>query len=149
VYAKKKQGGLGIPSPKDVNLCLLASWLKRYMEGDNKLWRRIIDTKYNTNRPKNFNCNDIHTSRFFKGFLWAAKSVQFGYRWMVGDGTKIRFWEDTWFGTSPLSVQFWDLYCVYNEQLATISQVWDSDTLRLSFRRNFSPSLMERWFELE
>jgi hypothetical protein len=67
----------------------------------------------------------------------------------VGDGTKIRFWEDTWFGTSPLSVQFWDIYIICNEQMDTLNQVWDGERLKLSFRRNFSSSLMERWRELE
>jgi hypothetical protein len=39
--------------------------------------------------------------------MWAVNSVKFGFRWIVGDGSKIKFWEDTWFGTSPLSAQFW------------------------------------------
>jgi mannosylglycoprotein endo-beta-mannosidase len=81
--------------------------------------------------------------------MWALRSVRFGYRWIVGDGTKIRFWEDTWFDTSPLSVQFWDIYIICNEQMATLNQVWDGERLKLSFRRNFSSSLMERWRELE
>ena len=81
--------------------------------------------------------------------MWAAKAVQFGYRWKVGDGTKIRFWEDTWFGTSPLCVQFWDLYCICNETLVSISEVWDGCVLKLTFRRNFSPVMMQSWFALE
>jgi hypothetical protein len=67
----------------------------------------------------------------------------------VGDGTKIKFWEDTWFGNSPLSVQFWDIYCVCYEPLATVSEVWDGSTLKLTFRRIFSDYLMEQWLELE
>jgi mannosylglycoprotein endo-beta-mannosidase len=81
--------------------------------------------------------------------MWAAASVKFGYRWKVGDGTKVRFWEDTWFGTSPLAVQFFDLFVICNEQNKTISQVWDGSTLMLSFRRNFPPILLQQWQELE
>jgi hypothetical protein len=33
--------------------------------------------------------------------------------------------------------------------MATLNQVWDGERLKLSFRRNFSSSLMERWRELE
>ena len=25
--------------------------------------------------------------------MWAADAVRFGYRWNVGDGAKVRFWE--------------------------------------------------------
>jgi hypothetical protein len=32
--------------------------------------------------------------------MWAVQSIQFGYKCSVGGGDKIRFWEDTWFGTS-------------------------------------------------
>jgi hypothetical protein len=81
--------------------------------------------------------------------MWAVNSVKFGFRWIVGDGAKIKFWEDTWFGTSPLSVQFWEIYCICNEPLATVSEVWDGISLKLTFRRNFNDSLMEQWFELE
>jgi hypothetical protein len=72
-----------------------------------------------------------------------------GYRWKIGDGKQIRFWEDTWFGTSPLAVQFWDMYCICHEQMATISQVWDNVNVKLTFRRNFIAEMMEKWFELE
>lgn len=43
------------------------------------------------------------------GVMWAVQSIKFGYRWQVGDSAKIRFWEDTWFGTSPLAVHFFDI----------------------------------------
>ena len=81
--------------------------------------------------------------------MWAARAVKFGYRWFVGDGAKIRFWEDTWFGSSPLSVQFWGLYTVCNENLATIQQVWDGVNLKLTFRRNFNQKMIQQWLDLE
>ena len=81
--------------------------------------------------------------------MWAARAVKFGYRWVVGDGVKIRFWEDTWFGSSPLSVQFWGLYTVCNENLATIQQVWDGVNLKLTFRRNFNQKMIQQWLDLE
>ena len=46
VSQKKEFGGLGIPNVADMNLCLLASWVKKYNLEDNKLWKRIIDHKY-------------------------------------------------------------------------------------------------------
>jgi hypothetical protein len=36
-YALKKYGGLGIPDLKDLNLCLLGSWVKRFIKDEGKL----------------------------------------------------------------------------------------------------------------
>ena len=72
-----------------------------------------------------------------------------GYRWIVGDGRKISFWEDIWFGTAPLAVQFWDLYSIVNEQGKTIHEIWDGCQLKCTFRRTFSNEFMMKWYELE
>jgi hypothetical protein len=51
----------------------------------------------------------------------------------LGDGTQIRFWEDTWFGNSPLSVQFWELYTVCNKMGNRLADVWDGQEVKLTF----------------
>jgi hypothetical protein len=39
---------------------------------------------------------------------------------------------------SSLATQFWPLYVINEQQGRTIDQVWDGDTLKLSFRRSVS-----------
>jgi hypothetical protein len=39
-----------------MNICLLASWVKRYHLDDNKLWKQIIDHKYRVKNPYIFSC---------------------------------------------------------------------------------------------
>ena len=95
VCTKKDFGGLGIPNLREVNFCLLGSWLKRYCQDDGKIWKSLIDHKYRTNSPNIFYCNSQNMSRFWKGVLEVVKSIKFGYRWVVGDGRRIRFWEKT------------------------------------------------------
>lgn len=68
---------------------------------------------------------------------------------MVGDGKKVRFWEDIWFGTSPLAAPFWDLYVIVNDKGKTVSEIWDGQQINCTFRRSFSDDLMLRWYELE
>lgn len=41
VCMKKEYGGLGVPNIRDVNLCLLGSWIKRYIKDEGKIWRSI------------------------------------------------------------------------------------------------------------
>ena len=80
--------------------------------------------------------------------LWAKQAAQMGFRWSVGDGRRIRFWEDHWFGNSSLAIQFWPLYVLINEQGKTIAEAWDGETLKFSFRRTVSPLLMEMWNDI-
>ena len=149
VCMKKEFGGLGIPNIRDLNTCLLGSWVKRFMQTEDRLWKQIVGQKYLSSAPNIFCADNTDTSNFWKGVMWAAQAVKFGHRWVVGDGQKVRFWEDCWFGSSPLAVQFWELYSTCSQQCQTISQVWDGSVLKLTFRRNFTPILMEKWYALE
>jgi hypothetical protein len=80
--------------------------------------------------------------------MWASKAVKFGYKWHVGNGKSIKFWEDIWFGNSPLATQFWDLYFVSNQQNKTIFDIWDGHEIRGTFRRTFTEDMMAQWYEL-
>jgi hypothetical protein len=60
---EKDYGGLGIPQIRDLNLCLLGSWVRRYVQDEGKLWRNIVDRKYR--RKGNIFClNKNHASPF-------------------------------------------------------------------------------------
>jgi hypothetical protein len=80
-------------------MCLLASWIKRY-QLDNEFFRKqIIDYKYRVDEPNVFYCRTGGASPFWKGVMWVAKDAKMGFQWQVGDGRKIKFWKDQWFGT--------------------------------------------------
>ena len=64
VTQKKEFGGLGIPNIADMNLCLLASWIKRYHFDDDKLWKMIVDHKYMVNNPNIFSSSSVGVSPF-------------------------------------------------------------------------------------
>jgi hypothetical protein len=53
----KEFGGLGIPNLRDLNVCLLASWIKRYDKDRDKLWTEMLDFKYRTKSPNIFQTN--------------------------------------------------------------------------------------------
>jgi hypothetical protein len=80
--------------------------------------------------------------------ILAAHAVKMGYMWSVGKGDKIRFCEDTWVGTAPLAVQFWELYCICNEKTKFVSEVLGEGEIKLSFRRTLSENMMQTWCEL-
>jgi len=141
-------GGLGVPDLRNLNLCLLSSWIFRYHLDSSPIWRQIVDYKYKTEKPNLLCCPDSNASPFWRGVLWAIRAAKMGIRWTVGNGHKIRFWEDIWFGNSSLATQFWPLYIINEQHGKTIAEVWDGETLKLSFRRAVSENLMQMWFEL-
>ena len=90
----KEFGGLGVPDLRILNMCLLASWIHRYHLHNVVLWSQIIRSKYRTENPNVFCSADRNTLPFWKGVQWAAQATVLGYQWLVGDGKRIRFWED-------------------------------------------------------
>jgi hypothetical protein len=144
----KEFGGLGVPNLRDLNYCLLASWVRRYNVDESKLWRQLIDYKYNTDRPNIFCSNTVGSSSFFKGMMAAATATKMGYRWKIGNGRKVRFWEDNWIGPSSLAIQFWEIYVLINEKSHSVFELWDGTDLRCTFRRGVDNRLMLQWQEI-
>jgi hypothetical protein len=58
VTMPKEYGGLGVPNIRELNMCLLGSWLRRYSLGDEKIGKNLVDFKYNTCNPNIFTCRD-------------------------------------------------------------------------------------------
>jgi hypothetical protein len=100
----KDEGGMGVPNLRNLNLCLLASWVHRYYADNGKIWKRVIDAKYQYRSPNLFCAGSREASPFWKGVLCATSAAKMSYRWHVGDDTKIRFCEDHWFGSCSLAI---------------------------------------------
>jgi hypothetical protein len=64
VPMRKQYGGLGVPNLRDMNICLLASWIRRYTNDSDKIWKLMIDFKYKTSNPNILTCKDIGASSF-------------------------------------------------------------------------------------
>jgi hypothetical protein len=47
-----------------------------------------------------------------------------------------------------LTILFWDLFILVNEQHVTLAQAWDGEVLRLTFHRCFSVAQFNRWLKL-
>jgi hypothetical protein len=148
VTMKKEYGGLGVPDLRELNLCLLGLWIRRYSQDSDKIWKLLIDYKYNTRNPNLFTCRENGVSNFWKGVLWVARVVKMGYRWKLGNGTKVRFWEYVWIGTSSLAIQYWELYCLINEHNKSVSEIWDGGNLKCTFHRCVVSRLFDMWEEL-
>jgi hypothetical protein len=63
ICMKKQYEGLGILDIRDLNLCMLSLWVRRYIRDEGKLCRRVVEKKYC--RKGNIFCSDKnHASPF-------------------------------------------------------------------------------------
>jgi hypothetical protein len=93
-------------------------------------------------------CDDINSSPFCKGIMCADRAAKMGYSWRMDNDRKIRFWEDQWFGSCSLTIQFWGLYSIINKYGRTIDEAWDGVNLKFTFRRTLNRDIMDQWLEL-
>ena len=87
-----------------------------------------------------------NTCRFRKGVMCIVKSIKYDFRWMVGDGN-IRFWEDTWFGTYPLAMQFWPIYTIVMNLLKVFPEFGMATSSSLLLKETWWMNL-ELWFQI-
>jgi hypothetical protein len=52
----------------------------------------------------------------------------------VGNGMAVRFWEDTWLGDYPLSLQYPSLYNIVQRKNVLVSTVLAQHPLNIDFR---------------
>jgi hypothetical protein len=82
---KERDGGLGIPDLRDLNLCLLASWVNRYQAAPPRLWKNIIDHKYPTAAPTFCAVRIARVPLFGKGSCGLLRQLGWGMhgRWVM------------------------------------------------------------------
>ena len=94
----KAKGGLGFGKISIRNFALLGKWLWRYSREGSALWHQVILSIYGSH-SNGWDANTI--VRWSHRCPWKAiaqVSQEFSKftRFVVGDGERIRFWEDLW-----------------------------------------------------
>jgi len=131
----KEEGGLGLRDIQKFNVALLAKWKWRLGTENNGLWKQVLESKYgswrNLNDPITLRSAsrwwiDIHKvcGNTIQG-LWFDKS----FEWGVGEGKKVKFWEDKWVGEETLASRFPRLYLLSDCKDRVIGEVghWEEN----------------------
>ena len=128
-----KNGGLG-RCLRRFNSTLLAKWLWRYGLENDALWRRVIGAKYG-NEWGGWCTKSV--SGEYGVCLW--KFIRSGWvnfskfiRYDVGDGSRVKFWDDVWCRDCPLKEVFPDLYNISRSRDASVSEVMRCANGRIS-----------------
>ena len=143
VCRSKEQGGLGFGRISLRNCALLGKWLWRFSREGEGLWHKVIASIYGTH-PNGWDANTV--VRWSHKYPWKAIAQFFNMffqftRLAVGNGERIRFWEDLWWGDQSFCSQYPDLYrVIYVRNLSILVVLGPSPppSLDLQFRRNLT-----------
>ena len=112
VCLSKAKGGLGIRSLLLMNKALLSKWAWRFGEEDNLAWKNVISLKYGTKEGGWFSKIPRGNAGLglWKGINAKAAKLKQDCAFYLGEGKRIRFWEDVWCGEVTLCASFPTLY---------------------------------------
>ena len=130
----KDQGGLGILNLQLQNKCLLAKWLVNLLN-TNSLWQDLLTNKYLRSKSLSQVKAKPYDSHFWRGLMKIKDEVLAKGSFEIKDGSKARFWEDTWVGEVPFKVKYPSLFNVVRDPHAMVAKILASRPLNLSFRR--------------
>lgn len=95
--------------------------------GEEGFWRQVINGKY---RKEEEGWRSREVREAYKIGLWNAirkegdlLSCKFAF--LVGNGKRVRFWREKWFGNEPLCISFPSLFIVASSKEAWIEEVWN------------------------
>ncbi|RVW48807.1 putative ribonuclease H protein [Vitis vinifera] len=148
VCKPKSRGGLGFGKISIRNVALLGKWLWRYPREGSTLWHQVILSIYGSH-SNGWDVNNI--VRWSHRCPWKAIALVFQefskFTWfVVGNGDRIRFWDDLWWGDQPLGVQYPRLLSVVTDKNAPISSILGYSrpfSWNFNFRQNLSDSEIE------
>ena len=121
----KEKRGLGVWSLVKLNKSLLGKWNWRLAVEDNPPWKDLIKLKYRLEEGGWFS---LEPKGSFGVGLWKdikseAQQLKQECIFILGDGERIRFWEDKWCGGNLLCDMFPTSYAVANSKGAKVGEV--------------------------
>lgn len=143
----KEFGGMGFTETRTMNICLLTKWIFKLENGDRSLCCDLLRAKY-LKDGSFFESKVAGTSQFWRGLHSVKEWFHRGAVYILGDGKKIKFWLDTWYGNVPLKLIFPNLFRICRNPKQLVCQVVENDMLQIDFRRNFGENEMKEWEQL-
>ncbi|RVW54709.1 NADH dehydrogenase [ubiquinone] flavoprotein 2, mitochondrial [Vitis vinifera] len=143
ICAAKKEGGLGICSLATFNKALLGKWLWRFANENESLWKQIISSKYDL--QEGGWCSKGVRDRYGVG---AWKAIRNGWenfrshsRFIIGHGTRLKFWKDLWCGNQSLEEAFLILFNLSINKEGWVAEAWEEDEVGGSWGLRFNRHL--------
>jgi hypothetical protein len=132
-----------------MNIALLVKWIwKLHNESaQDTLWHRIIRAKY-PGAADIFGSSAQGGSPFWQSLHKIKHYFKLGAKYLVGNGSTVRFWTDMWTGDAPLCSRYVRLFQILADPQGLISQMLREGRWNIRFRRSFGREEQESWVTL-
>lgn len=111
VCTPKAKGGARLRQLKSMNKALLCKWLWRFGIEMGSLWRQVVATKFGNDDGWDFVMpNGLFGRSPWRAILQFALTFKEGIAYELGDGRRVKFWEDVWCGERALRYDFPNLW---------------------------------------
>ena len=87
-------------------------------------------------------------SQFWAGLMKVKDEFLSMGRFDLGDGTQVRFWEDSWITPRPLKTIFPALYNIVRKKSASVRTVLSTTSLNVAFIRSLMGPNLQAWYNV-
>jgi hypothetical protein len=117
------EGGLGIRNLRRFNQALLGKWLWRFAHEEGTWWRSVLVAKYGSGWGgwRSGDVTGSHGVGLWKYICMGWQIFKSHARFDLGDGSRIRFWDDVWCGDSSLKAAFPGLFNIASFKEASVA----------------------------
>jgi len=144
VCTPKDQGGLGVLNLDVDNKCLLSKWLFKLLNGD-RVWQQMLRNKYLRDKTLTQVQYLPRDSQFWAGLMKVKEEFLSLGKFDLGDGSQVRFLEDSWIRPRPLKSLFPALYNIVRRKNAYVRSVLSMTPLNIAFRRSLMGVNLQTW----
>lgn len=130
----------------DLNMALQAQWLWIFLKEDNRLWRKIVWTRWGDLNWDNSGRTRI--GRPHGTSLWRKISMQWpqfldNLQWKVGRDNKIRFWKDVWIENYCLMRRFPRIFAIAQAQNMLVQDAYRNNNISVEWLINVIRNLQD------
>jgi hypothetical protein len=129
------------------NKGLLAKWLVNLLNTEG-LWQTLLANKYLRSKSLTHVKAKPYDSHFWRGLMNFKDEVFSNGSFSIKDGSKTRFWDDTWVGVMPFKDRYSSLFNIVRDPHVTVAKVLSTQPLNISFRRALVDNNLVEWHDL-
>ncbi|XP_022032694.1 uncharacterized protein LOC110933798 [Helianthus annuus] len=123
-----KASGLGVAKLEDVNDALLLKWAWRFKQSGNCLWKRLVLSCHGSSRTWSLLPCTPSASGCWKQIvkigekkIWNGNTLGSYFVGILGDGSTINFWVDSWIRNAPLRLVYPNLFRLEKNKWVSVS----------------------------